>query len=151
MKRSNNKKWLLNFKWILWWRQNQDELKKQVENYNSLKIIKSYRGISTVLIIFSAFLTLGFSLTGWIDDIALDEAILTVVIYLTLAYFIYKGKKWAMIGMMIVWTFEKTYQLFTYGFSANPVLIFIWWIIFMRYLFGAYQVEKLRKQTLGSS
>lgn len=113
MKKSSNKKWFLNFKWILWWKQDQDELKKQVENYNSLKIIKSYRGISTLLIIFSAFLTLGLSLTGWID-IPLDEAILTVIIYLTLTYF-------------------------------------IWWIIFMRYLFGAYQVEKLRKQTLGSS
>lgn len=138
MKRSNNKKWPLNFKWVLWWRQDQDELRKQVENYNSLKINKSYRGISTLLIIFSAFLTLGLSLTGW-SDIPFDEAILTAAVYLTLAYFIYKGKKWVMIGMMIVWTFEKAYQLFIYGFSANPVFIFIWWIIFMRYLFSAYQ------------
>lgn len=150
MKKSSNKKWILNFKWILWWKQDQDELKKQVENYNSLKIIKSYRGISTLLIIFSAFLTLGFSLTGWID-IPFDEAILTAAFYLTLAYFIYKGKKWAMIGMMIVWTFEKAYDFFIYGFSANPVLIFVWWVIFMRYLFSAYQVEKLRRQASGSS
>ena len=127
----------------------RDELKKQVENYNSLKINQSYRGISTLLIIFSAFLTLGLSLIGWSGN-PFDEAMLTATLYFTLAYFIYKGKKWGMIGMMIVWTFEKAYQLFIHGFSANPVFIFIWWIIFMRYLFGAYQVEKLRKQASGS-
>ena len=35
-----------NLNWILWWKIDKDDLNRQIEYYNSLKITQSYRGIS---------------------------------------------------------------------------------------------------------
>jgi hypothetical protein len=61
---------------------------------------------------------------------------------LALAVFVHQGKRWAMIGAMLVWTVEKTLQI-----AGNPGFIFIglpWWAAFMHAFYMALMVERRR-------
>lgn len=115
-------------------------MKTQVENYKSLKITESYRGISALLILGSMVLTVLLAKFGAISY----DAVYSSIIYVPLAYFIYKGHKWALIVIMILWTLEKGYQLYSGGTSV--IVPIIWWSIFMNYFFNALKVELARKK-----
>lgn len=113
---------------------NETELKHQIDNYNTLSITQSYRGISSLLILFAIVITAILYFVKFVD---LSAIIAAVIIYLPLAYFVYRGKKWALIGAMLIWTLDKGFQLIT----APNILVIIWWIAFMTYFYKAYKVE----------
>ena len=134
------------------WKMDEEELKHQVENYNTLGFLSSARKVATALIIFSVVLTLIFVMVGWISA----EVWMDIVIGLVLAVFVYKGNKWAMIITMIYWTAMKGLQVVS-GFSLEnfrashiwgPI---IWWAILMGALWQAYQVERERARLRNES
>jgi len=84
-------------------------------------------------------------MVGWIPS----EIWIDIILILILAFFVYKGQRWAMIATMIYWTFSRGFQLvsgFSVGdFSAgNIIMPIIWWAIFMGVFWQAYQVERAR-------
>ena len=129
------------------WKMDKEELKNQIENYDTLGFLSSARKVATALIIFSVILTLIFVMVGWI----LPEVWMDIVVGLILALFVYKGKKWAMIAVMTYWTAMKGLQVIS-GFSTedfspgNIIIPVIWWAILMGAFWQAYQVERERKR-----
>jgi len=125
----------------------EEELKNQIENYNTLVFFRSARKVATALMIFSAIITLIFVMVGWLSS----ETWIDIVLILILAFFVYKGKKWAMIVTMIYWTLSKGLQIVS-GFSAedfsggNIIMLILWWTIFMEAFWQAYQVETARRK-----
>lgn len=119
---------------------------KQVEGYDSLKITESYRGISALLILGSMVLTVALAKFGVIDY----DSVYSAIIYLPIAYFIWKGHKWALIAMMILWTLEKGYSLYASAGVTSPIIPIIWWAIFMGYFVNAFKIELARKKLVAS-
>ena len=125
---------------IFSWKVSEEDFKNQVEGYKNLKITQSYRGIAALLILGSMILTVVLAKFGAISY----DAVYSSIIYVPLAYFIYKGHKWALITVMILWTFEKGYQIYQGGIS--PIVPIIWWSIFMFYFYNAFKVELALKK-----
>jgi hypothetical protein len=65
-------------------------------------------------------------------------------VYLPLAFFIYRGRRWAMIVMMALWTLEKGYQIYASS-TPTPIVPVIWWFIFMNYFVNAFRIERARR------
>lgn len=128
------------FNWFLWWQIDPGNLQNQVKNYNKLNLMQSARGISFVLLIFSAIVTFAVSYfipqlaSGWID----------AVLFLVLGFFIYRGYKLAMIAAMILWTIEKGGSIVLN--PSNFVLPLIWWAIYMHAFYLAYKTEVARNK-----
>ncbi len=123
------------------WKISDAEMKNQVENYKNLKITESYRGISTLLIIGSIVLTL---ILAVFHVVVFSDAIFGLIIYLPIAFFVWKGHRWAMIAIMILWTFEKGYQI--YSGVSTPIVPIIWWALFMGYFVNSFKVELARRK-----
>jgi len=124
---------------LLKWKLNKEELKNQIDNYNTLGFTKSAKKVATALLILSIVITLVLGLFG---IVSLGETWLDIILLAVLAFFVYKGKKVAIILAMIYWTFAKGYQL-----VSNPqqvLWVIIWWAAYMGVFFQAYQVEKAR-------
>ncbi len=122
------------------WKMSGEELKNQIENYNSLGFFRSARKVATALLILSIVITL---ILGLFEVVPLEEIWLDIIILAVLAFFVYKGKKVAIILAMVYWTFSKGYQL-----VSNPqqaLMAIIWWLIYMSVFYQAYQIEKARK------
>lgn len=117
-------------------------MKTQVENYNNLKITESYRGISALLILGSMILTVVLAKF----EVVSYDAVYGAIVYLPLAFFIWKGHKWAMIAMIALWTFEKGYQVYATAGESSPIVAIIWWAIFVGYFVNALKVELARKK-----
>lgn len=122
--------------WFLWWQLDPDELHKQVEGYQSLKIHQSAKGQSLLLLIFSAAMNTALILFSILDSFVF----LDVFLFLVLGFFIYQGHKWAMMGAMILWTLEKLLSLL----EVNPIISLIWWAVYMHAFYLAFKVENLR-------
>jgi len=127
------------------WGLSKEELKNQIENYNTLSFTKSLRKLSVGLIFFSVTLGMIFIIMGsqeisWIDTI----------IWILLAIFIYKGKKWAVVSAMILWTMEKGYQV--YGMieigSGSVLAVILWWSAYMNIFYKTWIVEKERNKAV---
>lgn len=140
--------------WFVWWKLDPIQLEKQTDEYNSLKFYKSYRGISVLLIAGWILLTKFFALIQWLPNnkffISLfvyeNISVFSVLLYLVIFYFLYKGKKWAIIVAMILQTLNSGYALINSIASGNVDVIFwlmliFWWSLFMKYLYGAYKVQ----------
>ncbi|MBI3632540.1 MAG: hypothetical protein HY225_03765 [Candidatus Vogelbacteria bacterium] len=130
--------------WVLDWKVSQEELDDQVSNYETLSWSKSYRKILVGLIFFSLLLTtlLGTSL------LRLDTAAIvgTLIIYLPFAYYIYRGRRWAIIGFMILWTFEKGYSVITAGYPQLALTAIIYWFIYMQVAYKALIIENSNRK-----
>jgi hypothetical protein len=81
-------------------------------------------------------------------DIVSYDAVYGAIIYLPLAFFIWKGHRWAMIAMMILWTIEKGYQVYATAGESSPIIAIIWWAIFMSYFVNAFKIELARKKAV---
>ena len=127
---------------IFSWKISDEDMKTQVENYDKLKITESYRGISALLILGSMILT---AVLSKLDVVSFD-AVYGAIIYLPLAFFIWKGHQWAMIAMVVLWTVEKGYQVYASAGVSSPIVPIIWWAIFMGYFVNAFRVELARKK-----
>lgn len=127
------------FSKLLFWKLDESELEIQINQYDTLKGIKSWRKFASILTIAVIILTIAGSLVGLVSG---TGAVIAGIIYTPFAYLIWKGKKWALIVMMILWTLEKAGSVIDR--PASVVIVLIWWDYFMRYYWGAYQVEKRR-------
>jgi len=125
-------------------------LKNQIENYNTLKFFSSARKSAVAIMIFS--LVIGLILNLVKGSLAtISEAWLDILLVFILAFFVYKGHKWAIIGAMIYWTIDRMYAVVNSFSTERPGdigIIFIWWTFYMSVFWKAYQVEKERKKEI---
>lgn len=124
--------------WLLWWRIGKEELKQQLEGYDSLKIYQSARGISLIALLFSAAVTLIFIVGGMSEPASLFD----VILFTTFGFFIFKGQRWAAVAAMVLWSIEKLLSL-TSG-STNVIMIIVWWASYMHVFYLSYKVEVMR-------
>ena len=138
---------------FFWWRINPEELKREVDEYQTLKIKQSSRGIGFLYLLFVAlanpllnyFAKLSFF---WVDGL----------IFLILGLFVLRGYRWAMVLAMIFWTFEKgdlVYEgimnNYSYGQinlfnNGSYVILILWWAFFMHMFYKAFRVECIRRK-----
>ncbi len=119
----------------------ETDIKNQIENYHSLKITKSYRGISVLLVSALLALSLLLSFFGVYSDI--DTIIYSLIIYIPIIFFVYKGHRWAIISLIALWTLEKVYQIYETG-GESGIMPIIWWLIVTPYFWKALKVENVR-------
>ncbi len=119
--------------WVFWWKLLEDEnVANQVENYNTLKFIRSYRYRACLLLLLLA----AWDLVAAISNVG---SLIGVFLWLILAFFIYKGYRWAIITAMILWTLGEV-TLLVEGYLGN---IFWWWLC-IGALWAALEVENVR-------
>ena len=128
---------------IFQWKLSPEDLKIQIDNYNTLKIYNSSRGIATLILIFIMTLSL---VMGMLSLIPIGDVVLSLLVYIPITIFIYLGHRWAIICGMILWTLEKIFQI-SNG-SGYFISTLIWWVVLMGPLWGAYQVEQTRKRKI---
>jgi hypothetical protein len=132
--------------WLLWWNIDATELDAQVANYEDVALLKSPRGLSILCILFSITITVVLLITKIVTD---RFAYVDVGIFAVLGSFIYFGHRWAMIVVMIHWTFERGYLVFL-GLNGTiaPTVVtqIIWWCIYMHAFYFAFRVEQQRRR-----
>ena len=133
---------------LLWWEISPEELEGQVENYNTLKITKSARGLSFLLLFASSVITLIVALTT--KTIDKSSGIVETILFLIVGFLIYKGKRWAIIVTMALWTIEKfvwVYEALAKNDYGYVLWIHIlWWCLYMHFFYLALKVEILRSK-----
>lgn len=135
--------------WILWWQVDQDELRKQVDEYQTLKVWRSARGFSLLLLIFPAvIIPIGIIFFNLLPT----AAFVSIFICLLLGNFIYRGHQWAMIGAMLFWSWDKGWQIYEKlqsGSNLGSIWFgLIWWGLYMNAFYYAFRVERLRNEEL---
>lgn len=135
--------------WLWWWKIDEEELNKEVTNYESLGN-SSARAVATWFMLFSAGLTL---VMIWFSLFGIDSSgYVDVLLFLFLAFFTYKGKKWAMVAAMVLWTLEKGYTMIAFAeYHTTPIVSIIWWAIYMHAFWLAYKVEVVRTKKINLS
>lgn len=166
VKEEKKKGLYIGWNWLLWWRINPEELKRQVENYKSLKITKSARGVSFLFCMASSILTLlamllyiiAFLNLDWTKIIAASGlafgdlsvvGLFEVALIMTLGFFIYKGQRWAIILVMMFWTVGKyilAYKAISNANSSQFIPQVGLWCYFMHAFYVALRVENLRRK-----
>jgi hypothetical protein len=128
---------------IKWWKFSEDEIRYQIDNYDSLKFTKSYRGMSVICLGYVVVSTLLMSvLNNNLSDI---YVMIQFIIPVFLSIFIYKGYKWSIITTMIWWSIEKMYQLYTIMDSSpsnSIVAPLFYWYFFIGIFYRTFTVEK---------
>lgn len=150
MDQQENKKKTGMFDWLWWWKLDKTNLDHQVSNYDSLGIFHSHRKLAGALFAGSLILTIILNYAGlFVSDLLLERA----VIYLPLAFLVYKGNRVGILLTMVFWTFEKALNLGSlYPIQTGtsgliqifPVLF--WWALLMRELYGAFRVAMLKNK-----
>lgn len=124
------------------WRISKEELKNQVDNYDTLGF-GSVRRVSVILIVASIIMSLVFVVVGWTSP----SVLIDILLWIILAIFVNKGSRWAIIITMIYWTISKGAQIVSGEFnSAKIIFSVIFWGIFMSAFWQTYQVERARKK-----
>jgi len=139
---------------LLWWKINPEEIDRQVEDYNTLKITQSARGLSFLLCVFSLLVTpiiLFTTNTRAINTYYITGVVIADIVFLVIAFLIYKGQRWAIIIMMIWWTFEKFSAAYDQIAIQSPqgvqaLIQIIWWSFYMHAFYVALKVENLRRK-----
>jgi hypothetical protein len=131
--------------WLLWWMVTPEELEEQVSRYDQLKIYQSARGISLLLFVASAVLTVGM-----IELVTHDRSgYLDAALFIGVGVLIYYRQRWAMILGMVLWTLEKGVQLVQMaqtGKSYFFVSIVVFWSVFMHAMWLAFRTEQARRK-----
>jgi len=153
MKDTQDKKKSRAFTWsfLLWWKTNPEELKFEVDEYKTLKITQSSRGVSFLYLIFAGVVSFGLNYFAKVDFFWVDS-----FIDILLGYFIWRGHRWAMILAMLLWTYDKGDILYSgimgnsYGQfnipAGNAFIQIFWWALFMQMFYKAFRVECLRRK-----
>ncbi len=140
------KKRRMGWEWLLWWQIPPDELKRQVEQYDTLTFFQSMRGISVALLSFATATTLLFMAlgAGGVDPTAFIDVGLMAIC----ALFIWLGHRWAMIAAMVLWTLEKAAMMVD-GLGGNPGSVVtqpIWWAVYLHAFYFAFRIEQERRK-----
>jgi hypothetical protein len=122
----------------------KEELERQVSGYNNFKITQSYRGI--LVITFVGLIILSLTIAYFNNTFV--TAIFVSIVYLILLFFIYKGHRWAIISLIILWTADKFIQIYnqviTEGGFIFPILF--WWLAVAILLSKALSVENEKRK-----
>ena len=124
-----------------------EELKKQITNYNTLKINESYRGISALIILAISVMSIAmaYSLRDQLESVS--SAIFGISVYLLVGYFVYKGSKKAMMIAMLLWTSDKLLFIFQSGnLGVGLFVVFFFWFVVIRFFWRALEVEKYKSE-----
>ena len=130
------------------WKISPEDMKKQVDEYNSLSVWKSYRGQVLQVLLFVIGVTLLAGTFGILGDPV--SALFTGILYGICLFFAYKGHKWAYIVLLV---FTILNAVLTMYYSAvishtSPIApIFISWVI-VCIIIKAMRVEKERERLL---
>lgn len=138
------------------WNIKDDDLADQINNYHVGKYW-SYRKITALLLVL--LLVVNVLLYIFFASVSVDAIFIMSLIYLPLAYFAYKGKKWAILSIIIVWTLDKGGQIGSLIINSDANsdgsgafwIIIIWYALFMKVFWRAYQVEERRMSLHKSS
>lgn len=125
------------------WKIDAEDLKKQIDGYDTLKITETYRGIAVLVV--GSLLTLSLVLGYFGILTSLEDVLFSLVLYIPALFFVYKGHKWAIITLLILWTIEKVGTLI-YSLQAgySPISSIIWFLIVAPIIYKAYVVERER-------
>lgn len=133
---------------LLWWKTDEQEINKQVEQYNKLSIFNSKKGRSFLLL----------SLVTLLALVVGRGALLNVGLSFIIAFFVYKGNRWVMIGIMIWMTYFWFYRLYTFIITTSNnginrqiiplIAVYFFWAIPMHIIFYALKVEQARTKQL---
>ncbi len=123
------------------------ELKRQVENYYTMGITQSARG--QVVLLFGGLYALSVILS-FFGIIALGDLMWSLIIYIPILIFVYKGHKLAMITLMILWVIEKVYTAYLTVENQSGGIwgSIIWLIIGISVIAKALKVENERQKTI---
>jgi len=114
--------------------ENAKKIDNQVINYDKLGVIDSKRGQAALVVCGLMILTVVL----YFFDLASADNLYSLIIYLPLAFFIYKGRRWAMFSTIVVWSLDKGYQLIE---GQSRGFTFMWWIIVVGIVYNAIEVE----------
>ncbi|MEY2665495.1 MAG: hypothetical protein RLZZ480_600 [Candidatus Parcubacteria bacterium] len=132
---------------ILGFRLSEDDLRNQVENYQTLKITKSARG--QVVLFFVALQIFSLIVLSFVNiGINVEDQLMGLILYIPLLFFTYKGHRWAIVGLMILWTLDK---IFTIHYSittggTTPITSVVFLLIGLSICSMALQVENARSK-----
>ena len=131
---SRPRDWKRPLRWLLWWRTNPEELRCQVEGYSTLGLIGSARGLSLVVATLAGagrWLLAGYFIMHGLQGrnpavvVLLDSLLLAEgFLFFSLGRFAYRGKPWAMTGLMALWTFSIAWFDIYYGAGLDKVFVF---------------------------
>lgn len=122
-------------------------LEEQISGYRTLGGLASYRKISALLVLLAVLSTIGTSL-AWDSDLTTKELGLTVIVYSVLAAFVYRGDRWALVLIMVLWTLDKAasaYMTLMLGNIAGVLVQALWWAFYMSFFWKAFTVERERR------
>jgi hypothetical protein len=130
------------FSFLAWWITDPAEVEKQVAGYNTLRVWQSARGTASLLCLLSVVVT---GLLGSYLHLSNEEIVAEMILWSTVAIFMYRGHRWAFILGMALWTLEKAASVFG-GVSSGrtPIVQIIWWAIYMNAFFMGFKVESRR-------
>lgn len=118
-----------------------EEIKKQVENYETIPFWKSWRGVSTYFIVLFLLVNLISVFRGKGDVTIL---LILAAVFLPLAYLFYKGHIWAMVLTAVLWTILEVITLV----RTADVFQIVLWVIFAVTFYKAIVIEYYRKKYL---
>jgi hypothetical protein len=129
----------------LWsWRISEYQLKRQVAEYDTLRLTQSYRGIAALLTAAAGVVGVLAKAAGWLPLVSTAAILVVGVFYLGFAWFIYLGHRWALMTMMVIWTLDKWWNVYaTRGFAVAGL---IYWVIWMKFYLNAWRVEQARRE-----
>lgn len=138
---SNNKEKESFLSPFLWWKIDKKDIDEELIEYSKNKN-SSFRKVAGYLILASLLLTCIFVFFGLIPSVNL----FSIIIYLPLAILVMRGYRPFIIIAMIFITIDRFGSIFLMGqYSVSSVgLRVLWWAFQMRFLFGAFLVEKER-------
>ncbi len=128
---------------ILWWRPDPEEIRRQVEQYKTLRLWHSARGISALLCGFAVAVTILFGTL--LMNLPTGTVIGEAVIWGSLGLFMLRGHRWAFLTGMVLWTIEKGFML-VQGAAVGraPIVQVIWWAVYMGAFYQGLVVERRR-------
>jgi len=164
--RAGRRKWL---DWLLWWKLDPEELRRQAEGYATLKMTESARGRGFLLAALSgvlnavagAWVAIVAVSIGWpgigvgegnvlIDCILLAEGMAFVL----LGCLLYRGAAWAAIGLMGLSTFDRVFGAAVSNGHFYPLpgrhiellvsVHMLIWCVCMYVFYVAFRVERER-------
>jgi hypothetical protein len=150
--------------WLMWWKIDAVELRRQVEGYETLSMIASARGRGLLLAILSGIVMT--AVAGWVamdvgviefDRVALAEG----VVFAALGGLLYLGNGWAGLGLMALCTFDRLFEAVAAGGVFYPLqgrhdglsvlMSLVAWAMFMHAFYVAFCVERQRSETAATA
>jgi hypothetical protein len=138
----SNKNYTNPFSWSI----DPEELKNQVDNYNTLSVWKSYRKqvvLAYIFFIILGFLVILFAPEVFDGSIVITDALYSLILYMPVLFFAYRGHRLALGFLMLFWSIEQGYKLVFTGGQGVITVVLLWYIL-MVYLYKAIKVENAR-------